>query len=323
MADRDRAQIVHLDTKDWIELARGYYAFAPEFEEIAKIAIERSNSGRTIFPISLVHFLETVKNVNPERRQRLARYVMLVSQGWTIIPADTILNFEIESACRKWSGQPGYDLRSFAIRKGLSHMVGATGTLVNRDPNHAMPEEEKRRILGQLDGPSGLLKLMEIGFPESEIKRMEEESKATADMLEAIRQSRQEIKDNDHLRRVILADYLVNRIGPRLMPFVSELQLPMTFMIDISTSRDRIEQFFQSIPTSYCEAQLTLYQTLMQRTIRPNDMNDIMSLAIAIPYSNVVITEKMWDDGIRQTGLGALYQTIVLRSVRELPRVLT
>jgi hypothetical protein len=110
-----------------------------------------------------------------------------------------ILDVEIESACLKWLGRPGYDLQTFAIRKGLSHIVGAKGTLVDKDPNHPMPEEEKRRILEQLDGPWGLPKLMEIGFPESEIRRMEEDSKATAEALEKLRESRQTIKDKFRL----------------------------------------------------------------------------------------------------------------------------
>lgn len=322
MAVRDDPQIVILDTKDWIELSRGHYALAPEFEEIAQIVVEKARSGQVIFPLSVVQFMEIIKNVNQARRQRLAKYVMQVSQGWTVMPALTIFDREIKNFCLQWQGKLGYDLQSFAIRKGLSHMMGAKGTLLDKDPNRPMPEEEKRRILEQLDGQWGLLKLMEIGFPESQIREIEDESKATVDTVEKFRQRLQAIKDKDLRRRTIIADYLVYAMSPRLMQVLSDFPLPITLMIDISTNRQRIEEFFRAIPTMYCHAQLTLYQNTLLRTIQPNDDNDIMSLSIAMPYSDVVVTEKIWHDGIRQTKLGELFETKVLRSVKELGQVI-
>ena len=120
----------------------------------------------------------------------------------------------------------------------------------------------------------------------------------------------------------MMADYLANEIGPRLMPVISRLTLPLTFMIDTTSSREKIVEFFQSIPTCYCNAQLTTYQYDMQRTIHPNDLHDIMSLSIAIPYSNVVVTEKMWQNAIIQTKLDKLYGTVVLKSAKHLAPIL-
>ncbi len=61
----------------------------------------------------------------------------------------------------------------------------------------------------------------------------------------------------------------------------------------------------------------------MQRArIQTNDLNDIMSLSIAIPYSDVVVTETMWQTAIIQTEINRLRQTRVLRSVKELPPIL-
>lgn len=314
--------VIHLDTKDWIELARGHYGKAPEFQEIAQIVLEKSKSGQAIFPLSVIHFIETVKNANPERRQRLAKFVTIVSQGWTILPAPEILDLEIENVYLKWQGRPERDLHTVALRKGVSHMMGAKGTLLDKDPKHPMPEEEKNRILEQLDGPWGLHKLLDIGFPESETKRIEEELKETAERLEKGRQSWQTMKDTERRRTLMMADYLANEIGPKLMPVISRHPLPLTFMIDTTSSREKIVEFFQSIPTCYCNAQLTTYQNDMQRRIQPNDLHDILSLSIAIPYSNVVVTERMWQSAIIQTKLDKLYGTVVLKSTKQLAPIL-
>jgi hypothetical protein len=59
-----------------------------------------------------------------------------------------------------------------------------------------------------------------------------------------------------------------------------------------------------------------------ERRIQPNDMHDIMSLSIAVPYSDVVITERMSQTAIIQTKLDVLYRTHVLKSVKELAPIL-
>jgi hypothetical protein len=154
---------------------------------------------------------------------------------------------------------------------------------------------------------------------------MQDDSKAEAEKLEEIRKSWQSrIKDNNLLRRAILADYLINEIGPKLIPFLSSIQPnPKIFIDNVSTDRETIIRFFQSMPTSYCLAQLTLYRDMQkQRKIQANDLHDIMSLSIAIPYSDVVVTEKMWQTAIIQTKLDELYHTHVLRSAKELAPLL-
>jgi hypothetical protein len=325
MAARLGMQVIHLDTKDWIELARGYYRRAPDLQRIAQEVVEKSQSNQAIFPLSITHFSETVRNLNQERRQRLAEYMMLVSQGWTILPAPQIIVPEIENACLKHLGQTGYDLQALAIKKGLSHMAGAEGTLVDKDPRHPTPEEEKRRILEKIDGPWGLLKLMQIGFPQSEIEKLQADSMATAEELEKIRKSWQvPIKDNNLLRRAVLADYLIREVGPRLIKFLSRvLPDPKAFLEELSTDQETIIRFFQSMPTSYCDAQLTLYRDMqMKRKIQPNDLHDIMSLSIAIPYSDVVVTERMWQTAIIQTKIDKLRPTVILKSVDELAPIL-
>ncbi len=188
-----------------------------------------------------------------------------------------------------------------------------------------MPEEEKRRILAKLESPWGLLKVLEIGFSGSSIKRLLDNSKAEAEKLERIRKSWQlRIEDNNLLRRAIMADYLVYQIGPKLLQVLSPIHPdPKAFVEEVTKDKGTIIRFFRSMPTSYCNVQLTIFRDMQaKRMIQPNDLHDIMSLSIAIPYSDVVITERMWQSAINQTRLDSLYQTIVLRSVKALPTIL-
>lgn len=150
------SRVIHLDQKDWIELARGYYGRVPGLQRIAKNVVEKSESGLAIFPLPITHLDETVRNLNPKRRQRLAKYMMLVSHRFAILPATQIVSAEIRNACRKVLSLPKYDLQKFAIKKGISQLVGAKATLVDRDPSHPLPQELKEQLLEKTESPEAL-----------------------------------------------------------------------------------------------------------------------------------------------------------------------
>jgi len=332
MAIRDSKQVVHLDTKDWIELARGYYGRVPDLQRIARKVVEKSESGQAIFPLSITHFDETARNVNRERRKRLAEYMVLVSQGWAILPAPFIVEPEIEDACLKHLGLPRYDLQNFAIKKmPVSQLVGAKADIEieDRDPSNLLPEDRKQQLkeclLEKVETPETLLFLIEQGLDHPETKNMQKDSMETAKKLEQMRSlESRTIRDNDLRRRVTLANYLVTVVNPKVVKFLLSIRVnPKIFADEVLSDQEKIIRFFQSMPTSYCAVQLTLYRD-MQRTrkIQPNDLNDIMSLSIAIPYSDVVVTETMWQRAIIQTKLSELRPTLVLRSAEELGPIL-
>lgn len=229
------SRIVYLDQKNWIELARGYYHRTPAIQKIAQIVVKKSESGQAIFPLSLTHFDETIRNLNRDRRQRLAKYMMRVSQGWAILPAPFIVDLEIEDACLKHQGLNGYDLQNIAIRKGLSQLVGAKADLEieNKDPSHPLPQELERKLpdlkrylLKSLETPEALLFLMEFGIDQSQLKEKQERSMMIAEELEQIRSSVSlRIKDNDLRRRAAMANYFVTVINPKLIKFLTSIHV--------------------------------------------------------------------------------------------------
>ena len=166
---------------------------------------------------------------------------------------------------------------------------------------------------------------MELGFDQPMIKKMHKDSMATAKKLEHMRSlESRTIRDNDLRRRITLAKYLFSAVNPKVVAFLVSIHVdPDVFADRVLTSQEKIIQFFKSMPTSYCLVQLTLYRD-MQRTrkIQPNDLNDIVSLSIAIPYSDVVVTERMWQTAIIQTKIHELRPTIILSSAKELAPIL-
>jgi hypothetical protein len=319
--------VIHLDTKDWISLAKGYYDQAHELQKIVENAIRKSELGRVIFPLSLMHFDETVRNLDPDRRKRLANFMILTSRGWGILPASTIIEPEIRNACRRVLGLPLHDLQRFAIGRGLGQLVGAKPTLVyKKDAEKVLPDDLKKKFQEIIEDPKGstLLFLMEHGVTRAYLKEQQQNSLNLVKRLEKIRSSDSGIRDNNLRRRVALAKYFATEIDPKVVEFLLSVNAdPKSFANKVFKDLRTTIRFFQLMPTSYCLVQLTLFRDMQKwRKIQPNDLYDIMSLSIAIPYSDIVVTERMWQTAIVQTKLDKLYRTTVLKSVRELGPIL-
>jgi hypothetical protein len=83
--------------------------------------------------------------------------------------------------------------------------------------------------------------------------------------------------------------------------------------------------FIKEIPTFYVLFNLS-YQNEKNynRRINRNDIYDISSLSIAIPYCDIVVTEKHFASIAKSVKLDEIYNTIILRwsSIDELEKYL-
>jgi hypothetical protein len=55
---------------------------------------------------------------------------------------------------------------------------------------------------------------------------------------------------------------------------------------------------------------------------KPNDLEDIASLSVAIPYCDVVVTEKQWCHNARRAKLDRRFNTVILYDLKDLAAVL-
>lgn len=91
--------IVYLDQMHWVDLAKAYHKrdkgkYLPLLKQI-QLAIQEK---RIIFPLSIFHVLEALKNQNVPRRERFAQAIVEISQGWIIAPPWQVVPQELEIA---------------------------------------------------------------------------------------------------------------------------------------------------------------------------------------------------------------------------------
>lgn len=83
---------------------------------------------------------------------------------------------------------------------------------------------------------------------------------------------------------------------------------------------DALMTFWASVPTAHVEIELmTARDKQWPRRIPRNDAADVDSLSVAIPYSDLVLTEAFWGQLISQAGLAAEYGTTVGKGLGDLP----
>ena len=100
--------------------------------------------------------------------------------------------------------------------------------------------------------------------------------------------------------------------------------VPITFAKNFfEQSEIDIDEFLEKLPTALCSFTLLFQRDQQtQRAIQINDMADIWHLTLAIPYSDIVVTEKMWASIAKGAKLDEKCNTVILSSLSELFRFL-
>ena len=311
-------KIIYLDQNGWINLAKIYYGHPTISEKnlLTKI-LDASQKETAIFPISMVHLDETCSISKRKWRQQLSALMALVSKGYTLTPYwNKMLDIEIQNLVLKTLGLPQTNIRKLWLGKGICHLMGQQPSLTSKE--QIDPEVLKKienDLLEKLNEPKSLEFLLSKKFRDKSLERDEINAQKE---LEQIRNNLKNIKNNDLRQKYFLAQNFMSIISPRLIKTLIDLKLPKEFINNIISSGD-IESVLMSIPTALCEFTLLFYRDQqLQRPIKINDFADIWHLTLTIPYSDIVVTERMWVSICKQSKLDQKFNTILLSSITEL-----
>jgi hypothetical protein len=183
----------------------------------------------------------------------------------------------------------------------------------------------RKVLLDKIESPDTILQLMKIGFNRDAIDELNKNKNSIATQLEAIREENASIKDSEARHSIELAAFFKSIIIPPLAECLFKREASPPVVEAILSSKEKIIEFFKSIPTAYSLFELDFYRNSQkQRKIQPNDLNDIMGLAIAVPYAKLVVTEPFWQNGIKSKKLDSINDITVLTSgdLPNLPNII-
>ena len=287
-----KPKVVYLDQNAWIDLAKSS-------TETIDFLTKLSESGSVIFPLSIVHLEETSKDRNLTRKKERASLMIRISKGYCFSPyVDRIIRKEVRLEILRRLGLtlPNNDLRNYVLKKGICHMIGVKPSVVKRKGANVPdqpPNDVKKKMLDFLDTPEAILIAFLAPYKcDIKVRQMREEA---VRKMEQNRGAFLKIRDKSNRQEAVFREFIIDFIGQIVARVMAELNVPTNKAFFMSWTKKDFEEFIEHVPTALCLYTLLLkIRAQFKRPIQVNDIADVWALSLALPYSDVVVTEKMW-----------------------------
>jgi len=255
----------------------------------------------------LFAYAQKIKNL--KRREKLARFMLSLSKGFSFIPYPYIEYKEVENVVLERLKLPLHNIREIAIGKGLLYMI-SDGT-----PNF-LPEfhDSNLDLVNETKGLLAKLILKNQSVKEEFLidfimnPNRGHDFSSLIEKLEEIRTDGYKIKDK-RLRKIIgISHYILNSIATPLYQACTRNNLdPYSFRFN---EENKIYDFLKKLPFFY--TQYLLFKGLDEspdHKIKFNDVLDIRSFCFALPYSDYVAGEKYVISLAKRKDINKLYST--------------
>lgn len=322
--------IISLDQNAWIKLARADYnpGKDPAVDDTLRLLVNRRNDRSCILPLTLQRLQETMKIGDPIRRERLARFMVDLSSGCTSGCADErLLGMECHNYLVDYFRleEHKYDIRKELLGVGLAGIFGDRVHL-NEERIVDLPAE----LMNDTSPYTRERKELYVALSDKDIT-----GRHYLKMIDAFETlAKQEIERNmqvfrrmkergskDKLRKEEIKAFALEIV----LPAVAELcrSLGVDFGNWHGDEDEYLEQTVNSIPSVKVTLELAVGRDKQcGGKIKVNDFRDVSFLAAAIPYADVIVTDRYWTDMVSKTGLRKVYGAEVLSDVRHLSEIL-
>jgi len=315
---------VYLDQNKWIELsaaAQGKAGFE-HLDDVLLVARHGVEHGLVSFPLSSIHYMETWGTKPWRQRQPLATIMAELSRFLTIAGHEEVLAMELDRALQERFGRPTNIRAVDLFGYGVAHAFGKANLgLRDRLSPEIRAAIDEHPSLGRtiddigefsaLAGPPRDLPVVGIDTTSHKVfgDRFAEGERSLASRL------REQGFAKGRLPRALVASVFLDILDPVNDAFaragISAAELD---------TRDAITDFVMSLPSMHVAYEMRrIRHRNPQQSWKPNDLNDIAALSIAIPDCEVVVTERHWRGVLTDAHLDTRYGTAILDDLCELP----
>lgn len=320
---------VYLDQNKWIDLAKARAGRKEQarFVEVLQAAQEAVRAGDASFPLTAQHYYETSNRGARESREHLAATMLGLSQGDAIAPPQVVVPYEIEVALIKQLQLPN-DLPPAVqvFGKGANHVFNTDMfTYEAPDEYEGRPLPAELQAMVAVAGSTMMEFAVLAGPPSSETTRLalSEHMRLTGSKFARGQQElRDRVADMRHgrLEDAMTATAIVDILDP-LAAVCTRLGVDPGRLF--AGGAEVLSPLVYAIPSRWVEREMRRQRhTNPQKQWEGNDLNDVMALSVAVPYCDVVVTERQWAHFANVAKLDQRFKTKVIRDLRELPELL-
>jgi hypothetical protein len=311
-------KLLYLDQNKWIDLGRAHYGHkkGEPFRNALTAVRKAVGAGRIVVPFSGVNILEMDADHDPGRRERLARFMVDLSCNRTILPFMPVQTWEIRNALHTFFGRPEpISVRASIVREGLGNAFAIQPRI-----SGLPPEIEAAVFQNSNSAEMSIQHLVASGNDREGTDQFRAEEASILGFQEKVRASAAEITPEQRWVAEVSEHLCKGDIGTALMEVLQEIRIPLQAFFDRFRTAAEFKQFVISIYTLEVRLSLTLARDQdRMRPINQNDTRDLIWLSVALPYSNLVVSEKYWGHMVRSHGLDTKYGTTIITDLRELP----
>ena len=320
--NHETTDIIFLDQNKCGNLHDGRHSPASEYADTYDVVQQSVDDETAIYPFGLARQMET--DEQPDLIFRRQLYELMLDLSHNICFKNFFLVTKAERIAYLYSCIPGCakpDITDEVFDRGIIAPLGMPrvpelSSEDNQKIKRFLRSERVTRMFIQDDDH-----LAQAAAFQQQTDNMDLQKRENA------RQRSRELADADEKRwEILLARDFVQHLAPLLSRHAQQVDLTIQAQIhsDLQKHDFDIEQFLTQFPTYYSKLVLSHGRDFhWDREIEANDLEDIMSLAVAIPYSDVVVTEQFFAGVAYKHGLPDLYDTRVLTDLHDLENYLT
>jgi hypothetical protein len=322
---------IYLDLNHWYTLGRAVsgHGDKPTREIYTKLR-ELVQSGAIRLPLSSVHYMELTENPNDTQRRQAGDAMRELSRFVAMAPLTKVVREEMRESFYNRFGRPfRQPVPKFGVGAGFAFGEPDFLVLKNRtDEQRAELERRTGLSISELTarlqaraeymllvGPNGEQRQQLEGYDPYAARRMaDEELKSFNIMVETLR------IDPDISQRpqdAIWARELLHDVYDAYLETCAA-----GGFISNSPFRDKegYSDFLLSLPTTRVSIMMKFhYLRDVKREWKINDFRDIHALSLAIPYCDVVVTDKkVWDVTVNRAHLDTAFGTRIFSKLGQL-----
>lgn len=321
--------IIYFDQRVWIDLLKSHKGIKgyEHLQDIYNIVLKSSQERNHIFPLSFYHLIETQKRKKKESMEELFEFIFTITHLNSIRPFASIYHLEVNLAISKQLGLETIDLKPFIFGWGIGHCFDSKEEILDKETGKQVSKEMREEILTKAYNPKLLAKVLSSQDFNEPIENIKLEDERLAKNLEIARIKEYSHPDKRKRKDIDDARFLTTTMQKYILEGIRSYTIrkinPKQFMDNVFSSKESALSFLQDIPSAYVFHILNYARNNNKsRSIKPNDLYDLGALSLAIPYCDIVVTEREWANILIQKGIDKLYNTKIIYDISKLKGLL-
>lgn len=336
----DGRRAIYLDLNHWIGLAKADtgHRDGSRYTDLLHACRSAVQLGEVVFPLSGQHYMEMSGIRDPRQREDIARVMTDLSEFRTLLCRSLVMRLELEAVLDAQVGRRTIPYAPLnVIGTGFGHAFGINGQLQIRDRSGASPETIRQNWPGGPDAHDRLLAEMQYmgewmmlrgpadadldelsmnGFDPAAARRGQE-LRAQQEREQASRFDQDPRWRRGRIRDVVGARYVIVELMDMLNEGLADRRATLDDLV--GEDRDAVRAVVDAMPSGdvHVGLQVAAHRN-PQSSWTANDYFDIDALALAVPYCDVVVTERRRARDLAWSGCPHRLDTIVLTSPEEL-----